>query len=138
MMCWLGSTQLDVDRVRETKNSCRSLVENVFENGHTQDRKGDRRILLTLIACTTFVICEEEGIVFSEGAERERVRAWSVVSAVTKLWVGRATNRAENLTSRPGVWGPTQRHIQWARGLSPAVQRVPIFTKMIRTQRLFL
>jgi len=94
---------LDVDWVRETKNSYRSLVENVFENGHTQDRKVDRRILVTLIVCTTFVICEEEGIVFSEGAEPQRVRAWSVVSVVTKLWVGRAKNRAENLTSRAGL-----------------------------------
>lgn len=40
---------------------------------------------------------------FSEGAEPERMRAWSVVNTVTKLWVGRATNRAENLTSRPGL-----------------------------------
>jgi len=44
---------LDVDSVTETKNSCRSLVEKVFENGHMQDRKGDRRILLTLILWTT-------------------------------------------------------------------------------------
>jgi hypothetical protein len=50
-----------------------------------------------------YVNCEEEGIVFSEGAESERVRAWSAVSTVTKLRVGRATNREENLTSRLGL-----------------------------------
>jgi len=38
--------KLDVDRVRETKNSCRSLVENDFEDGHLQGRNRDRRILL--------------------------------------------------------------------------------------------
>jgi len=94
--------KLDVDRVRETKNSYRSLVENDFENGHLQGRNRDRRILLTLIVCTTHLICEEEGIVFTEGAEPERVRAWNFVSTVTKLWVGRATDREENLTSRLG------------------------------------
>jgi hypothetical protein len=76
--------KLDVDRVRETKTSCRSLVENDFEDGHLQGRNRDRRILLTLIVCTTYVICEEEGIVFTEGAEPERVRAWNFVSTVTK------------------------------------------------------
>lgn len=52
---WLVWAKLVVDRVTETNNSCRSLVEKVFENGHMQDRKGDRRILLTLIVCTTYV-----------------------------------------------------------------------------------
>jgi hypothetical protein len=53
-----------VVRVTETVNSCRSLVKKVFENGHKQDRKGDRKILLTLILLTTYVICEEEEVVF--------------------------------------------------------------------------
>jgi hypothetical protein len=48
-------------------------------------------------------LCEDEGNVFSEGSEPERVRAWSAVSTLTKLWVGRATNRAENLKSKLGL-----------------------------------
>jgi hypothetical protein len=38
--------KLNVVWVTETRNSCRSLVEKIFENGYMQDRKGDRRILL--------------------------------------------------------------------------------------------
>jgi hypothetical protein len=44
---------------------------------------------------------------FSEGAEPKIVRAWSADSTVTKLGVGRATNRTKNMTSRLGLGGPT-------------------------------
>jgi hypothetical protein len=41
--------------------------------------------------------------VFSEGAEPKIVRAWSADITVTKLRVGRTTNRAKNMTSRLGL-----------------------------------
>jgi hypothetical protein len=51
-------------------------------------------------------------------------------------WKSNKSGGQSDVQTRSGR--PTQPHIQWTPGLSPAERKVPVFITMIRTQRLFL